>query len=99
MQQHLAVDRQLTYGYEGRDNLASVSDVQVPANTRTFGYTPCEHLSSANGPYGSLAFTYDGVGNRLTSVKGAVTDSYTYPAASNRLSGITLGAEGARGFT
>ena len=93
------VHRQLTYGYEGRDNLASVSDVQVPANTQTFGYTAREHLSSANGLYGPLAFTYDGVGNRLTSVKGALTDSYTYPAASNRLSGITLGAGGARGFT
>jgi hypothetical protein len=90
--------RQLTYGYEGRDNLASISDALVPGNNETFGYTPREHLASANGPYGSLGFTYDGVGNRVTSVRGAVTDSYTYPATSNRLTSITLGAGGSRPF-
>ena len=35
----------------------------------------------------------------MTSVKGAVTDSYSYPATSNRLTSITLGAGGSRPFT
>jgi RHS repeat-associated protein len=41
------------------------------------------------------------VGNRLTQVlsPGAVTDSYAYPALSNRLGTITLGAGGTRTFT
>lgn len=46
-----------------------------------------------------LYFTYDGVGNRVTSAVGAATDTYTYPPASNRLSGITLAAGGTRAYT
>ena len=46
-----------------------------------------------------MAFTYDGVGNRVTYKLGAATDTYTYPATSNRLSAITLATGGTRGFT
>ena len=63
----------MTYGYEGRDNIASITDAMVPANSETFGYTSRESLASASGPYGALAFTYDGVGNRLTSKLGLAT--------------------------
>ena len=44
-------------------------------------------------------FTYDSVGNRLTSKLGTATDSYTNPATSNRLSTITLALGRAHGFT
>jgi YD repeat-containing protein len=95
--------RQLTYGYEGRDNLTSITDAQVPANNEVFGYTPRESVTLATGPYGSLAFTYDGVGNRVTAAanpgSGLVTDTYSYPATSNRLTSIAQGAGGTRAFT
>lgn len=51
----------------------------------------------ATGPYGTLAYTFDGVGSRLTSTLGTSTD--TYPATSNRLSMINLATGGTRGFT
>jgi YD repeat-containing protein len=95
--------RQLTYGYEGRDNLTSITDAQVPANNEVFGYTPRESVTLATGPYGSLAFTYDGVGNRVTAAanpgSGLVTDTYSHPATSNRLTSIAQGAGGTRAFT
>jgi YD repeat-containing protein len=95
--------RQLTYGYEGRDNLTSITDAQLPANNEIFDYTPREPLTSTTGPYGSLAFTYDGVGNRVTAAAnpgtGLVTDIYSYPSTSNRLSSIAQGAGGTRAFT
>jgi YD repeat-containing protein len=46
-----------------------------------------------------LSYTYDGVGNRLTSKLGTATDTYTYPLTSNRLSLINLATGGSRGFT
>lgn len=50
-----------------------------------------------------MNFTYDGVGNRITQGanpgSGTLTDTYTYPATSNRLSSIALGAGGSRAFT
>ncbi len=46
-----------------------------------------------------MTFTYDGVGNRVTYKLGTATDSYTYPAASNKLSTVTLAAGGSRAFT
>ncbi len=53
-------------------------------------------------PPGSPASEADR-GNRVSHSRnpgtGVVTDTYTYPAASNRLSTITLGAGGSRGLT
>ena len=90
--------RDWTYGYNARDNMTGITDLQLAANNETFTYTPREHLSGATGPYGSLAFTYDGVGNRITSTVGAATDTYTYPLTSNRLSGINLATGGTRAY-
>jgi RHS repeat-associated protein len=91
--------RDLTYGFEGRDNLTAVTDAITSANSETFTYTPRENLTSAAGPYGALAYTYDGVGNRLTAKLGTATDTYAYPTTSNRLTTITLAAGGTRGYT
>jgi YD repeat-containing protein len=43
--------------------------------------------------------TRDFIRNRLTSKLGTATDTYTYPATSNRLSSIALAAGGSRGYT
>jgi RHS repeat-associated protein len=95
--------RDVTYGYDTRDNLISVTDAQAAANNETYTYTPREALAGATGPYGTLAWTYDGVGNRLSEVRdpgtGTVTDTYTYPTTSNRLSSIATSGGGTRGLT
>lgn len=92
--------RQVSYGYDARDDLTAVTDALVPANSEGFTYTPRESLATATGPYGTMAFTYDGVGNRISHAvnpgSGLVTDSYAYPPTSNRLGTITLGAGGSR---
>jgi RHS repeat-associated protein len=90
--------RDVTMGYEGRDNLTSVADLLTPANSETFTYTPRESLMGATGPYGAYGYTYDGVGNRLTESLGAATDSYAYPLTSNRLTSISLASGVVRGY-
>ena len=61
------------------EELNSIADAVTPADSETFTDTPSHPLASANGAYGSLAWTYDGVGNRATQVVGAATQTYAYP--------------------
>ncbi|MBI5380235.1 MAG: RHS repeat protein [Nitrospirae bacterium] len=44
-------------------------------------------LTTATGPFGSLSYTYDPVGNRLTETQNGQTSSYTYTA--NKLMSIS----------
>ena len=90
--------RDISFGYEARNNLTSANDSLIPSNSEVFGYTPREELASASGAYGALAFGYDTVGNRLTQSSGSFSDIYAYPLGSNRLSDITLGSGGSRVF-
>ncbi len=79
----------LTFGRTDNLNLTSIGDTVTPANSQSFGYSAANRLNSASGPYGSQSWTYDGVGNRTGETIGGVTDTYTYPATSNRLQGVT----------
>lgn len=93
-----ATVQDLSYGYDDASNITSITDNYLSARSQAFGYDDLNRLNSATGAYGSLAFTYDGVGNRLSRVAGAVTDSYSYAGASNRLETVTRGAN-VRNFT
>jgi RHS repeat-associated protein len=68
------------------------------AQSQSFTYTPAHRLASASGYYGSLSWTYDGVGNRLNETKNGVLASYTYPLGSNRLSSVATSST-MRAFT
>jgi len=73
--------------------------------TRTYAYQDVEYfLTSADGPWGSLDWTYDRIGNRLSESRNGLTDGYSYTpnAASGNtalLSSIALGVGGTRTFT
>ncbi|WP_208353054.1 RHS repeat domain-containing protein [Pseudaestuariivita rosea] len=85
--------RDVSYSWSTRDNVISVTDALDPAGTESYGYTPREMLSSADGPWGEQDYTYDGVGNRVSfaATVGGVTetDTYRYPATDNRLAAIS----------
>jgi RHS repeat-associated protein len=94
--------------YDANGNIMAVNNVLDPTKNKSFTYDALDRLSTAaaSGIWGSLAWTYDGVGNRLT--EGA--NSYTYTANTNKLAsanGLSYGfdsdgntsAEGARSFT
>ena len=71
-----------TTDHEG--NILSITDNLTPANSRTFAYQDVPYfLSTGNGPWGDLSWTYDRIGNRLTETRDGVTDAYSYvPNAS-----------------
>ncbi|WP_108813218.1 RHS repeat-associated core domain-containing protein [Loktanella sp. Alg231-35] len=95
--------RDETYSWTNRDNLGAVTDNLTPAQNETFGYSPREFLSSADGAWGELDWLYDGVGNRTQQMSFAggstTTDTYTYPTTSNRLDQIAFSAGGTRTLT
>jgi len=89
----------LTYGHDYNGNITGI------APGRTYTYDTLDRLSTASGPWGSLTWTYDGVGNRLMEN----STSYTYQPNTNRLNTVGVisygfdnngntTAEGARQF-
>src|SRR4029079_1308405 len=61
------------------------------ANSFTYGYDALDRLTTVtpSGASQLFGFTYDKVGNRLTSVTSGATTSYTYPSTSHRLSSLS----------
>ena len=62
----------LTYGYDAANNVLSIADAVTSGNSQSFGYDALNRLTSATGGYGSLGYTYDSNGNRLTDTRGGV---------------------------
>ncbi len=58
--------RERTYGYDSNRNLTSITGTTTPWYNQTFGYDELNRLDFCPGRYGTIAYTYDDVGNRLT---------------------------------
>jgi len=82
-------DKERTYTYDAIGNLTSISAPGTPWHNRTFGYDALNRLELAEGPFGTINYTYDGVGNRPTKVINDQTDTYTYSSGTNRLQEVT----------
>ena len=56
-----------------------IGDLLDPANNRTFGYQDYQYfLTQGDGPWGSLGWTYDKAGNRLSETRNGSPTAYTY---------------------
>ncbi len=74
----------LTYGYDYNGNITSITP------GKTYTYDTLDRLGTATGTWGSLGWTYDGVGNRQTEN----ANTYTYAPYTNKLAtanGISFG--------
>ena len=74
-----------TYAYDNKGNLTSINAPSLPHHARVFGYDDLKRLEHAEGPWGTIDYTYDYVGNRLTKTVDGVSESYTYVLGSNKL--------------
>ncbi len=72
----------LNYAYTGNGDVQSIDDGIAPTD-ETYGYDGLDRLTSSSGPWGTITYTYDQVGNRLTKTEGSQT-TYTY-GSYNRL--------------
>jgi len=83
-----------TNTFDAANNLKTVTDTISAANNQTLGYDVLNRINSAvsgTGGYGSLGWTYDKVGNLLTSTVGSSTTTYGYTPSTNVLASITNG--------
>ena len=70
--------REKIYGYDYNRNLTSITGTTTPQYSQTFDYDELNRLTSAEGRYGTIAYAYDDVGNRLTRNTNGVVESYVY---------------------
>ncbi len=76
----------LSYGqYDANSNITAITNNLDPTKNKAFAYDALDRLSTAtaSGIWGSLAWTYDGVGNRQT--EGSTV--YSYAPSTNKLTG------------
>ena len=85
-----------TYATDGAGNVTQINDLTDSAYNRTFGYDDLNRLISANSGvslWGAGGYTYDPMGNMLTSALGSKTRFFTYTGATPLIS--TVSADGA----
>ncbi len=91
----------LAYTYDAASNITGITDAITSARTQTFAYDDLNRLTDADGLYGDIDYVYDTVGNRTSRVVdtgSTVTETYTYPSTSNRLTSVADGTD-TRTFT
>ena len=95
------VDLGLAYG-DGM-NLTAVNDNLAAANSVTLAYDAAQRLASARGPWGTLAYDYTPVGDRLRETLtlpggNPLITQLGYPANSNRLAKASVAGITTRSF-
>ncbi len=73
------------YTYDHNRNLTSITAPNMPWYNQTFSYDALNRLIQATGRYGTVSYTYDHVGNRLTRTTQEETQNYLYMPGSNKL--------------
>jgi YD repeat-containing protein len=81
--------KERTYTYDDMGNLTGVSAPNTPWYNRTFGYDALNRLEHAEGPFGTIDYSYDSVGNRLTKTANSDIETYAYFTGTNRLQEVT----------
>jgi RHS repeat-associated protein len=92
--------------YDANANIKHITNSLDATRNKTFSYDALDRLSGGTGLWGSLAWTYDGVGNRQTEG----TTVYSYTPGTNKLSGVggssyifdndgNTSSDGTRGYT
>ncbi len=67
------------YATDAVGNVLAITDQLDATSSRVYGYQDHQYyLTSGIGPWGSLGWTYDRLGNRLTEIRDGSTTSYTH---------------------
>jgi YD repeat-containing protein len=79
----------LSYVPDGAGNIETITDNLDSNRNQSFGYDALNRLTNASGIYGSISYTYDRNGNRLTRTDAQGTDTFTYVSSSNQPDSMT----------
>jgi len=77
------------YTYDNNRNLIDIQGTNTSWYNQSFTYDTLNRLTSAEGRYGAINYTYDDVGNRLIRTVNGETANYNYIGGTNRLDQIT----------
>jgi RHS repeat-associated protein len=88
-----AAVQNLGYGYDADNNVTAIADGIASGNSQNFGYDVLNRLVIAAGGYGTIAYSYDLVGNlatrQTTAGNQSATENFGYLANSNRLASMS----------
>jgi RHS repeat-associated protein len=82
------------YTYDNTGNVTSVIDYAGQSYGRVFGYDALERLTTANGPWGSGAITYDARGNVTGQSLGSFNTGMAYNATTGQLQSAYIAKDG-----
>ena len=77
------------YGMNDVGNITAITDLLDPDHSQTFTYDDLYRLTNATGVYGTIDYSYDKVGNRLSRTENGAVDTYSYVPGTNRLDTVT----------
>jgi RHS repeat-associated protein len=83
-------------------NITGIADSLTSARSEAYTYTASNRLQEGDGIWGTLVWTYDGVGNRASEALtsgSTTTNTYNYPSTSNLLSSLTQSSTTVRSFS
>jgi RHS repeat-associated protein len=88
-----------SHAFSDQVNLTGITESAVSGRNESYVYTANNRLQEGDGAWGTLTWTYDGVGNRTSEVLGSTTSTYSYPSTANTLSSVTQGSTTVRSFS
>lgn len=81
----------LGYSFNAVGNLTLLQDASQTVNLAQYGYDSLNRLAQVkDGPTGTPieTYSYDATGNRTSVLHAGVTDTYTYPSTSHKVSNV-----------
>ena len=79
----------LTYTYDGMNNVKTVTDNLDQTQNRTFGYDAANRMTTANGSWGNGSYTYDNLNNiSKYNLGDNISEKYTYNTTNNQLNSV-----------
>ncbi|ACM22016.1 RHS repeat protein [Geotalea daltonii FRC-32] len=79
----------LTYGYDANGNITAITNNLDNTKNKTYTYDNLDRLGSGSGPWGTISWLYDGVGNRTSQTDSSGTSSYSYQPGTNKLTSVS----------
>jgi len=81
-----------TYTHDSVGNITAIADDGDASFSRTFGYDDLNRLTTANSGtslWGAGSYSYDAMGNLITSMLGTATSSFVYQSPLPKLTSAT----------
>jgi YD repeat-containing protein len=88
----------LRVSWDAQNRVTALTDLANRQPAASYGYDALDRLTSAIQGPSSLGFSYDPIGNRLTSTTNGAASTYSYVAGTHRLQSVTGAAPRAFAF-